>query len=543
MKVFDKVKRYNEIASIAMENEAFSLFLRFLTASREHGFIVTDIKVPEDMPKKFRKLLEQLGPGFIKIGQFLSTRPDLMPRGIVDELQNLYDQTPPTPIEDVRRVIREEFSGKDISDLFASFEEEPIASASIAQVHRAVLKTGERVAVKIQHPGIEENLIIDMDILAKLARFVEKEFADARVWQPQKHLEEFRKMITKELDFREESRNQMEFYENFMDMEGIIIPKIYPELTSKRVLTMEFIDGIKPINGEVLAQRNVNGKDIARNLTNAMAKQIFIDRLFHADPSPGNLLITESGKIAFLDFGAVGVITRRRKDALIQMVMAFVTSNVDELARSFITLCNREGEIDEISFTRDVEKVIDYFEREKPSVGDPAILNMVIEASNKHRMLLPADFMLIMKAWYQFEGLCKRLDPDYDVAVVIEPYLKDTIMAKLTEEKQKEMLNTLLFEYLKFLEKLPVKLNTILRKIENNEVQLRVSQVGIREEREHTRRLTLVTSFSILMAAILIGFSLVLTFGSETIMRSYLIGIFILSLLWFFISILAVRKY
>lgn len=541
LRQIDKVRRFNRILAIAMENDAFSLFLRFLTASREHGFVITDITVPEGMPLKFRKLLEQLGPSFIKIGQFLSTRPDLMPPGFVDELQNLYDSTPPSPFPDIKKVVEEEL-GAPLCDIFATFDEKPVASASIAQVHLATLKNGARVAVKVQHPGIEQDMMIDFEILRTLAKFVEREFADARVWQPARHLEEFRRMVVRELDFAVEAKNQAQVHENFSGSPEIVIPRIYQKYSCKRVLTMEFMDGVKPLSAGDLGAKGINGREVARFLTNSMAKQIFIDRLFHGDPSPGNLLVQEGGKIVFLDFGAVGVLTRRRKDLLVRMVMAFVTSNAEELARVFILLCDKEGDVDEQAFSRDVEKVIDYFERERPSIGDPGILNMVIEASNKHRMLLPADFMLLMKAWYQFEGLCKRLDPGYDVAVVIEPYLRETVMAKFAQEKQEELSKTLIMEYLKFLEKLPKRLNVILRKLENNDMQLKVTVMGQREQDARRQRTAVFASFSVIIAALIIGLAIVVSAGDSRLAAMFCLLSLIAVLAWALLGMAFLRK-
>jgi ubiquinone biosynthesis protein len=273
-----------------------------------------------------------------------------------------------------------------------------------------------------------------------------------------------------------------------------------------------------------------------------MAKQIFIDRYFHGDPSPGNLLVKDSNTIAYLDFGAVGILTKRRKDVLVQMIMAFITGDVDELARAFITLCDKEGEVDESQFAKDVEKVIDYFERERPSVGDPNMLNMIIEASNKHRMLLPADFLMLMKSWYQFEGLCKRLDPDYDVAVVIEPYLRETVLSMFAKEKQEELSKNMMMELMRFLEKLPERVNAILRKIENNDLQLKVSVVGLKEYKEHRERQTVLLGFTVLMAAIMLGFAMVLLAKDGDLTATYAAFSFLMVLLWILSGILWLRR-
>ncbi|MHB1262777.1 MAG: ABC1 kinase family protein, partial [Thermoplasmatota archaeon] len=310
-----KLARFNEIVTILLRNDAWGLVRSMTSPPPEGG-------EEDNAPVQLRQTLEELGPSFIKIGQLLATRPDLVPDRYVTELKKLYDKTTPSPYDEVRSVIRHEL-GRDIEQVFASFEPDAIASASIGQVHRATLKDGTKVAVKVQHVGIEEAMELDFEILRGLVSFVEKTFAASRLWQPREHLEELRLMLERELDYLVEMRNTQRVEQNFRHHPEVHIPKMYPSLCTKRLLVMEFIEGVKFTRVDVPEMQGVDRTKIAAIVTHAMARQIFIHRLFHADPSPGNMMILPPDRVAFLDFGAVGAVTERRARAILRLITGF----------------------------------------------------------------------------------------------------------------------------------------------------------------------------------------------------------------------------
>ncbi|MHB8605758.1 MAG: ABC1 kinase family protein, partial [Thermoplasmatota archaeon] len=363
-KALTKASRTVEILRILYRNDFFGMMRELASAERAPGPRGGMVEIPRDMPRKTRKILEELGPTFVKIGQLLGTRPDLVPKPFVDEFRNLYDRTTPSDFDLVKAQIEKEL-GRPLDEVFLEFAEIPVASASVGQVHFATLRTGERVAVKVQHPGIEERVYLDFEILEPMVRFIENLFAASRVWQPREHFREVFEMLARELDYRYEARNHQRVYESFKDDPSVKIPKIYWEYSAKRVLTLERIEGVKLSDFENPDLKALDGKSIARIITQAMAKQIFEDRLFHADPSPGNLMAMSSEVVAFLDFGAVGRVTRRRGERILQLISGLARGDLETVTVSLVEICNTRTEVDRKNLARDVERVMDYYERER----------------------------------------------------------------------------------------------------------------------------------------------------------------------------------
>jgi ubiquinone biosynthesis protein len=516
-----RMARFNEIVTILIRNDFWGL-LRSMTRPEPHtnGVIAQEVKdgvmgpgEDEDparsAPVRVRMMLEELGPTFIKIGQLLATRPDLVPAEYVEELKKLYDKTTPSPPEEVRRVIREEL-GREVEDLFSAFEPAALASASIGQVHRAALKDGTKVAVKVQHVGIEEAMRLDFEILRGIVNFIEKTFASTRLFQPTKHLEELRLMLERELDYTYEMRNTQRVAHNFRHEGTVHIPHMHTSLCTRRVIVMEFIDGIKFTHVGVLDQKGIDRKAVARIVTHAMARQIFIHRLFHADPSPGNIMILSSEKVAFLDFGAVGIVTERRAKAILRLITSISKGDVDGTTEAVIDLCEQHGEYDQKRFVADVERLLDYFEREEVSVADPRLMEMILALARTHKMLLPADFVLISRALFQFEGFCRELDPEFELVDVLEPFVAELLWKTISSpSRQKELVEETVGELLKFGRTFPHTLNTLVRKIERNEIQTRIELAGLEGVKSAQGRGVLKTAFTIMMAALILGSAII----------------------------------
>lgn len=494
--------RFNEIVNILLKHDFWGL-LRTI----QRGQITT---VGDDaVTVRMRKILEELGPTFIKIGQLLATRPDLVPPEFAEEFKNLYDGTTPSPYEEVREVFKEEH-GREITDVFTDFTPNAIASASVGQVHVAHLKDGTKVAVKIQHVGIEESMFLDFQILEGLLKFIEKTFAASRVWQPTQHLEELRLMLERELDYTYEVRNTLKVSHNFRHDDTVHIPHMHQDLCTKRVMVMEFIDGIKFAHPAELDKKGIDRKNIAKIITHAMAKQIFVHRIFHADPSPGNMMILDSNQVVFLDFGAVGQVTERRSKTILRFITAVGKKNLEDTVEAIIDLCDQKGEYDQKRFQTDVEKILDYFEREEVSVADPAMMEMVMDIANTHKMLLPPDFMLISRALFQFDGFCRDLDPDYELVSVLEPLVGELVWKNIAStKKQKELVEETVGELLKFARAFPHTLNQLVRRVERNEIRTTIDIAGLEGFKQAQGRSTLKMSFTVLMAALVIGLGIV----------------------------------
>jgi ubiquinone biosynthesis protein len=275
-------------------------------------------------------------------------------------------------------------------------------------------------------------------------------------------------------------------------------------------MVMEFIDGIKFAHPAELDKKGIDRTNVAKVITYAMAKQIFVHRIFHADPSPGNMMILSSDKVVFLDFGAIGQVTERRSKTILKLITSIGKKNLEDAVESIIDLCDQQGEYDEKKFSRDVEKILDYFEREEVSVADPKMMEMVMDIATAHKMLLPPDFMLINRTLFQFDGFCRDLDPQYELVAVLEPLVGDLVWKNIAStKKQKELVEETVGELLKFFRSFPHTLNQITRRIERNELRTTIDIAGLEGFKQAQGRSTLKMSFTVLMAALIIGLGIV----------------------------------
>lgn len=528
-----KVQRTVEILRILQEHQFFQLLRELNQAQVEPGVGRKELRFPPEAPVRVRKMLEAMGPTFIKVGQLLGTRPDLVPREFVDEFRGLYDKTTPTPFPEVRQVVEDELN-QALEEVFASFDQRPVASASIGQVHFATLHSGERVAVKVQHPGIEERIALDFEILEPIIAFIERVFAGSRVWQPKKHLDELKTMLAKELDYSYEATNHQRVYENFEGTTGVKIPRIFWEHSGRRVLTLEYIDGIKvdDLDGGI---PGLDGESVAEVITHAMAKQIFEDRIFHADPSPGNLLILDSHTVAFLDFGAVGIVTRRRAERILGLLVGFMRDDLDMVAQNIIELTEKTGEYDPGAFRQDLEKIMEFHEAERASAANPRMMDMIIDIAEQHNMLLPSDFMLITRALFQFEGMCRRLDPNYELIEVMGPFIQEMLFTRYTDrERQKEAMVDIGIQMAELVKSAPGRVNSILRKLERDQFTVQMNLQGLDDYQDRQQRNVLRGSVAAIAAAAILASGVIIATGrSEDLLRFGLVAIIVL-LLWAF---------
>ena len=334
-------------------DEGFDFVLEKINL-KKHAPIAERIKSKLKKPEKtrneirLRRVLEKLGPTFIKFGQVLSVRPDLIPKEYCKELEKLQDDVPPMPWIEVRRIVEKEF-GMPIDRIFRKFETNPIASASISQVHKAVLKNNDIVAVKVQRPNAKKTMETDIDIMIYIASLLEKGMENIRKYKPVKVVEEFRTWTEKELDFRLEARNAKKFYENFRNSRHVKIPKVYSEFTTDKVLTLEYIDGIELNDFERIRKNNVNFKRMIGIGLEALLEQVFVHGIFHADPHPGNILIVDNDMVAFVDFGIVGFFDERLKQKCIDLVAGIVNQDEELILETLTSLgMSDTGNYDEL---------------------------------------------------------------------------------------------------------------------------------------------------------------------------------------------------
>ena len=459
--------------------------------------------------ERLRMALADLGPTFIKLGQVLSTRPDLVPIDFVKELEKLQDKAPPFSPEEAMKIVSSQLN-KPISDIFISFTEEPIAAASIAQVHRATLLNNQPVAVKIQRPKIKNTIETDIDILRDLANLVEKYFPESELYDPKGIVNEFAKTIRSELDFVREGRNIDRFKHYFKDDKTIYLPEVYWDYTTSNMLIMEYIDGVKISEIDFSRRSDLDRKIIARNGAKATLKMIFEIGLFHADPHPGNIFVLKNNVLAPLDFGMVGRLDEQTKVYLQNLLSAIVERNIDKIIKIFI-----DAEvIDETKDTRllriDLNDFIDtYYGIPLNQLEIEKLFNDLIEVLRRHRIAILSDIVLMAKALATIESVGRSLDPDFNMMTFVEPYARKLMMQPILPKRQLKEMRQLAQETEELIKILPGELRYILRKVKKGKMNLIFEHRGLERLITEMDRSSNRLAFSLIIAALIIGSSII----------------------------------
>jgi len=425
-KIGKKLIRYRQIANIIVKF-GFGYFVEKAHLKIIHlPFRKRKAEIPA--PVRLRKMLEELGPTFVKMGQILSTRPDLIPIEYLVEFEKLQDSTEPVEYEEIKDVFENNLKCK-IEDVFDYFEKKPIASASVSQVHIASYK-GEKVAVKIQKPGIKDKIYLDIRILYDIAELIERFIKDAKIYKPVKIVEEFEKAIRKEIDFSYEGRNIERFRKNFSSFEGIIFPEVYKELTGNKVLTLKYINGVKIT--EIDKIEGIDRKQIAKKGTEIILKQIFQDGFFHADPHPGNILITKDGRICLLDFGIVGKLREEEKVEIIGLLTGVIKGDSEKILRTFETMGSLENEeIDKRKLKREID---DYLEKYRDvsirEIDLKVLFDEIFSLMRKYGISIPTNFSLLARTVLTLEGVASIIYPEYNLFEYLQPYIVDFMEKK-----------------------------------------------------------------------------------------------------------------
>ncbi len=441
-----------------------------------------------------RESLLHLGPTFIKVGQFFSTRADLFPGEYVEELSKLQDKVPSFSFEQVAIIIEQEL-GKPIPQIYAYFDPTPLAAASLGQVHRAQLKTGEEVVVKVQRPGLTRLFTIDLEILRGIAEFFQyrtKWGQGGRDWIG--IYEECRRTLWEEVDYLGEGRNADTFRRNFRDLEQIAVPRVYWRYASRRILTLEYMPGIKVSDYESLATAGIDRKVIARLGAHAYLRQLLRDGFFHADPHPGNLAVRPDGTLIFYDFGMMGRIRTDVKDKLMVTLAGVASKNADLVVQSLIDLGALVPTADMTPVRRSVQYMLDHF-MDKPFDSDQvsvaAISDDLYQLAYDQPFRFPATFTFVMRAMTTLEGLGKGLDPDFDFMKVAQPFADELLASNGTIEGETILaqVGRQAAEFTSSSLNLPRRIESSLNRLEGGDLRLRVRSI---ETERLLRKLTAI---------------------------------------------------
>jgi len=506
-------RRFSHIASV-LARHGFHEFLDRLKA-RYHGlprrtFIrESPARGAISAPERLRLAFEELGPTFIKFGQVLSSRPDIIPAEYIQELSKLQDDVPEFPFEDARKLIESQLK-RPVTDIFLHLDEKPRAAASLAQVHRAKLLSGDDVAVKVQRIGVDKVIENDIRILREFAGLVERRIPESRRYEPSGLVDEFARSIRHELDFVREGRNMDRFRKYFSGTPIIYIPKVYWELTTPKVLTIEYIDGIKITDIASLDAAGLDRKAIAINGANITLKEVFEFRFFHADPHPGNLFVCENNIIAPVDFGMTGTIEEDVADQMSGVFLAVLEKDVDGLVKNLRALGVAEDVEDIRSFKIDVRDLVDrYYGLPLSKIEIGGVFRELMGIVQRYRLRLPHNFAMIGKALMITEGVGRALYPDFNILEIAKPYARRLLWKRYDPRRQLNEMRKTGAEALDFLKALPTDLKEIFAIIRKGKFTMLFEHRGLELLVDELDRSSNRISFAVVIAALIVGSSLI----------------------------------
>jgi len=459
--------------------------------------------------ERVRMACEELGPTYIKFGQILSTRPDLVPVDFIKELSKLQDNVPSSPFGEIIKIIESEL-GAPLEDIFDFFDKTPLASASIGQVYRAILKDGEEVAVKVQRPGIKKIIEVDLEIMLHLATLVERHIEEMSLHQPVKIVEEFARTLEKEIDYTIEATSMERIARNFLNDLTIYVPKVFRDTTTESILTTEFVEGIKVSEIDRLEKAGLDRKLITVRGADIVLKQIIKHGFFHADPHPGNIFVLPDNVICLLDFGMTGSVDRRTRESFIDLTESVVSRNESRTTQVLLKLTYW----DEDPNIRLLEKdVADFMGRHlyKPlkDIKIGKLLHNLLELAFQHRLRIPPDIFLMLKALSALEGVGFMLDPDFDMIKNAAPLIKEIKLSRLSPQRITGDIFRLAIELFQFLQNFPKDILSITRLIKQQKLSLNLEYKGLDKMLSTYDQISNRISFSIIIAALIIGSALI----------------------------------
>lgn len=423
-------------------------------------------------PKRFTLLLQDLGPTFVKFGQVLSTRPDIMPVAYLEELKTLQDRVPPLDFPVMGKRVEDEL-GKPLAELFQRIDEKPLASASISQVHRATLPDGRQVVVKIQRPGIEKTIRSDLDLLYVLARLLDATIEESGLYRPVDIVKEFEKAIFEELDFLHEARNVRELRHNFEKHPSVRFPEIVDSLTTPTVLVMEFIDGVKISEVD---REKYDVPKVVDALLSGYFQMVFEDGFFHGDPHPGNILVLPDGSVAFLDCGLVGRLTRSMQDQISQLALAIAMRDAESTARICFRMGTPMERVNLIQFRDEVQNLLDkYVSGTLGEMSTGSLLREMLDMALRYRVKIPADIAILAKAGITMEGVVRTLDPDLDIVETVTPYAKRIMMSHFGFGALRRIATKGALGLVSTMQDMPLQLHQIVSDLETGRLSVRVT--------------------------------------------------------------------
>ena len=426
-----------------------------------------------ERPQRVRRVLEILGPTFVKLGQILATRPDLFGPEWITEFEKLQAQAPPLDFEELRPQIEEDL-GAPLEKLFKKVDPRPLAAASVAQVHRATLKDGTQVVLKIQRPGIRPIIEADMRLLSHLAELAEKHLPQLAAYHPRRVVQQFAKSIQSELNFMTEGQNAEHIAANFEGNDQIVIPRIYWEWTRERINVQEFVEGIPGVDLRAIDAARMSRKRIAQTGAGAVLKMIMVDGLFHADPHPGNFFILPGERIAFIDFGMIGRVSEARRQQLMKLLQSLLENESETLCAILLEWAGRAGD-DPGELQEAVEGFLGRYAGKSMALMDlSAMVGDLLSLVRDNNLTMPPDQAMLLKVFVSMEGAFKKLDPEFDIMVAIQPTLDEMVLDQMSPRALGKRGLKVLTQYVELFADLPKEIRRGIYTAKTGHLKIRV---------------------------------------------------------------------
>ncbi|MCH7872317.1 MAG: AarF/ABC1/UbiB kinase family protein [Planctomycetes bacterium] len=516
-RTYRHVNRYRQILTVLMRygfddlvdrlriGQYLEIGLQLITRNRREQ--VESLTTAE----RLRMVFEELGPTFIKLGQVLSTRPDLIPPAFADELAKLQQQVPAFPFEKAREIIESDL-GRPIAEVFEHIEEEAIAAGSIGQVHKATLRGGEQVVIKVQRPNIQRTIEIDLEILLHLAMLVEKHLEGWKAYRPSRIVDEFSRIIEMELDFTVEASHLERFAGQFHDDPTIYVPKVYREWTSQRVITLEYLDVVPVTDVDALVSNGYNPNRIAERGTQLMLKQIFVHGFFHADPHPGNIFVLPGDVICLLDFGMMGRIDRQRREGFADLIFALGVRDPVRATTALLRVTEQddEADVDLRHLETDVAGFIDlHVAAEIADLDFGKMLHGLLGLVARHHLLIPAEMVAMLKAASTVERLAAELDPKLNMIAAARPYVRRLRLDRIRPTRVLREMMESGGDLVQFVREIPNGVRDVLNLAKRGGLKINFQHRGLDKLMEVNERIANRVSFAIVVGALIMGSSLI----------------------------------
>ncbi|MGD9279321.1 MAG: AarF/UbiB family protein [Desulfobacterales bacterium] len=497
-------------------------------------------------PQRLRMAFEELGPTYIKLAQALSTRPDLVPVDVAHELAKLQDEVPPFSFDEVKNVVEAEF-GKPSEEIFDELDQQPLASASIGQVHKARLKDGEAVAVKFQRPGIRKVIEVDLEIMLHLATLAEHHIKEFEIHRPVKIVQEFARTLEKEIDYKIEASHMERIARQFLDHPFVYIPLVFRDFTTSRVLTTELIDGIKISKIEKLEAAGLDLKVIADRIVALILRQAFDHGFFHADPHPGNIFVLAENVICMVDFGMMGIVDRATREEFVDLIDSVVHQQEVKATQVLLRLTEWEEQPDVRALEREFADFMGrhlYKPLKDMEVGK--LLQDLIELTIRFQLRIPPDIFLMIKALSAIESVGRTLDPEFDLIAHATPFIKRVKLERFAPKRLSSDVFDMISRLLEFLQQFPKDLMDLTGMIRQQKLSLQLEHKGLETMLATQDRTSNRMSFAIIIAALIIGSALIviseippLVYGISLI---GIIGYLVAAVMGFWLLVAIIRK-